>query len=48
MLSWKSNATFMKLWGTIGNKEVLILVDSGSTHNFIAETIVQDLKLPTQ
>jgi len=27
---------------------VLILVDSGSTHNFISEALVEDLSLPTQ
>lgn len=38
----------MKLQGILDNKEVLILVDSGSTHNFVAETIVEELKLPAQ
>ena len=44
----KSVGTNMKLQGVIGNKEVFILVDSGSTHNFVVETIVEELKLPVQ
>lgn len=44
----KSAGTTMKLQGTICNREVLILVDSGSTHNFVAENIVKELKLPVQ
>ncbi|KAL4273003.1 hypothetical protein GQ457_13G020660 [Hibiscus cannabinus] len=38
----------MKLKGILNNKEVLILVDSGSTHNFVDKDIVKDLKLPVQ
>lgn len=38
----------MKLQGNIGNREVLILVDSGSMHNFVAEDIFEDLQLPVQ
>lgn len=44
----KSDGTTMKLQGKIGSREVLILVDSGSTHNFVTENIVEDLKLPIQ
>jgi len=37
----------MRLFGTINNHQVLILVDSGSTHNFIQSPIVKFLALPS-
>lgn len=37
-----------KLLASIGNQKVLVLVDSGSIGTFISETLVQQLKLPTQ
>nr|GEY30558.1 retrovirus-related Pol polyprotein from transposon 297 family [Tanacetum cinerariifolium] len=37
----KANVTTMKLRGTIGTTEVLILVDNGSTHNFISDSYNQ-------
>ena len=36
----------MKIKGTIGPKEVIILVDSGTTHNFLSLDLVQQLALP--
>ena len=36
----------MKIKGTIGSKEVIILVDSGATHNFLSLDLVQQLALP--
>ncbi|GJS46567.1 retrotransposon gag domain, retroviral aspartyl protease [Tanacetum coccineum] len=44
----KTNVTTMKLRGTIGTTEVLILVDGGSTHNFISDTLVRELKMVTE
>ncbi|XP_076896743.1 uncharacterized protein LOC143549833 [Bidens hawaiensis] len=44
----KSNITTMKLQGTLGTTEVLILVDCGSTHNFIFDTLVRELKMVSQ
>ena len=44
----KASGTTMKLQGTILNRKVLILVDSGSTHNFISEQVVEELNLSTQ
>ncbi|KAJ7949788.1 Ty3/gypsy retrotransposon protein [Quillaja saponaria] len=38
----------MKLQGKVGKRDVLILVDSGSTHNFVSESIVQELHLMMQ
>ncbi|XP_076945024.1 uncharacterized protein LOC143615917 [Bidens hawaiensis] len=37
----------MKLQGTLGTTGVLVLVDSGSTHNFISDKLVQEMKLIT-
>ncbi|RVX15868.1 Retrovirus-related Pol polyprotein from transposon 297 [Vitis vinifera] len=36
----------MKIKGTIRSKEVIILVDSGATHNFLSLELVQQLALP--
>ncbi|GJW65964.1 ty3-gypsy retrotransposon protein, partial [Tanacetum coccineum] len=44
----KANVTTMKLRGTIGTTEVLILVDGGSTHNFISDSLVRELKMVTE
>ncbi|KAD4584431.1 hypothetical protein E3N88_22032 [Mikania micrantha] len=41
----KSALTTMKLQGILGTAEVLILIDSGSTHNFISDKLVCDMKL---
>jgi len=38
----------MKLQGEINHRKVLILVDSGSTHNFVVESIVEKHKLPVE
>lgn len=38
----------MRFQGLIGNCELLILVDSGSSTTFIAEELVQQLQLPTR
>lgn len=38
----------MKLQGEINERQVLIIVDSGSTHNFMVETIVEELEIPVQ
>lgn len=32
--------------GSIGNQPVVVLIDYGNTHNFIAQRLVDDLKLP--
>ena len=36
----------MKIKGTIRSKKVIILVDSGATHNFLSLELVQQLALP--
>ncbi|MFS7913536.1 putative retrotransposon gag domain, aspartic peptidase domain superfamily [Helianthus anomalus] len=43
----QSSITTMKLPGTLGTSKVLILIDSGSTHNFISDKLVSDMKLST-
>lgn len=36
----------MKLKGQIQGREVVILIDCGATHNFIAQSLLEELKLP--
>lgn len=43
----QSSLTTMKLRGILDTAEVLILIDSGSTHNFISDKLVSELKLIT-
>ena len=43
---FSSNNT-MKLRGNIDNKDVVILIDPGATHNFISLVLVSLFKLPT-
>lgn len=40
--------TTMKLQGTLNRRKVLLLVDSGSSHNFISEKIIEELQLLVQ
>nr|GEU52731.1 retrotransposon Gag domain, retroviral aspartyl protease [Tanacetum cinerariifolium] len=44
----KSQPTAMKVHGTLNSNEVLILIDGGSTHNFISDVLVNELKLTSQ
>lgn len=38
----------IKLQGEINGKKVLILVDSGSTHNFVADSTVEEHNIPVE
>ena len=40
------NPNTMRIMGKIKNVEVVVLIDTGSTHNFISSQIVQNLQLP--
>nr|GEU69839.1 retrotransposon Gag domain, retroviral aspartyl protease [Tanacetum cinerariifolium] len=44
----KPHPTTMKVHGKLNSIEVLILIDGGSTHNFISDILVSELKLVTQ
>lgn len=37
----------MKLMGKIHGEEILVLIDSGGSHNFISSPVVNKLKIPT-
>ena len=40
-----NSSTTMKVRGKLGSKSVLILLDSGSTHIFVSNEVVNDLDL---
>ncbi|XP_076911844.1 uncharacterized protein LOC143569947 [Bidens hawaiensis] len=44
----KPHPTTMKIHGMIGSTEILILIDGGSTHNFILDMLVNELTLTNQ
>ncbi|KAH0712355.1 hypothetical protein KY289_008314 [Solanum tuberosum] len=44
----QSVGSTMKLQGEINHRKVLTLIDSGSTHNFVVESIVEKHKLPVE
>ncbi|KAD5961742.1 hypothetical protein E3N88_13215 [Mikania micrantha] len=47
VLFGQSVLTTMKLQGILGTAKVLILIDSGYTHNFISDKLVRDMQLTT-
>ncbi|GJZ81421.1 ty3-gypsy retrotransposon protein [Tanacetum coccineum] len=36
----------LQLWGTIGTRNVHVLIDNGSTHNFVRPDVVEKMQLP--
>ncbi|GJX85901.1 retrotransposon-related protein [Tanacetum coccineum] len=38
----------LQLWGTIGTGDVHVLIDNGSTHNFVRPDVVEKMCLPVQ
>ncbi|GKC89011.1 ty3-gypsy retrotransposon protein [Tanacetum coccineum] len=38
----------LQLWGSIGSGKVHVLIDNGSTHNFVRPDIVEKMQLPVQ
>ncbi|KAF3791140.1 hypothetical protein EJ110_NYTH14420 [Nymphaea thermarum] len=48
MMSEEERPNAMKILGWIGDKQVLVLLDSGATHNFVGEHIVDHLGTPTE
>ncbi|KAH6770320.1 hypothetical protein C2S52_015123 [Perilla frutescens var. hirtella] len=38
----------LRLWGQLRGKHFIVLIDSGSTHNFIQPKVVEDLQLSTE
>ncbi|KAD4385749.1 hypothetical protein E3N88_25918 [Mikania micrantha] len=44
----KSHTSTMKIHDTINSTEILVLIDSGSTHNFIFDNLIPELKITTK
>lgn len=47
-ISGLTSTCTLRFQGSINHQSVLILVDSGSTHNFISDSLVADLNQPIQ
>lgn len=47
-LTRSMNPKTMRLLGKIGNQQVVILIDSGSTHNFLDLAIIRRAQLKTK
>lgn len=47
-LAGKNNPHSLRVIGTFKGKELLILIDSGSTHNFVQPAVIERLKIQTQ
>ena len=43
-----SNPVTMKVKGKLQGKEIIILIDCGATHNFISESLLEELKINTK
>nr|GLL16803.1 uncharacterized protein LOC112097934 [Ipomoea trifida] len=47
-LAGQGNPRSLRLWGDISKQKCLVLIDSGSTHNFIKSSTIEMLQLPIQ
>ncbi|KAL5582270.1 hypothetical protein UlMin_014712 [Ulmus minor] len=36
----------MKVWGLLGTRKIIILIDSGASHSFISSKLVQEMDIP--
>ncbi|CAH9095864.1 unnamed protein product [Cuscuta epithymum] len=47
-LSGQGTPCSLRIWGNVGKKKCLTMIDSGSTHNFIKPSAVEQLQISTQ
>ena len=43
-----NNPKILKLMGKIGDEELVVMIDSSATNNFISNLVVQRLKIPCE
>ena len=43
-----TNPKTVKLWGNVGEAEVVIMIDPGATTNFVLSPLVEKWKLPVE
>ena len=41
-----SSPTTTKVWGSIGKLDIVVMLDSGATHNFLSSRVVQKMNIP--
>lgn len=47
-LAGQNNPRSLRVWGRFKEKQLIVLIDSGATHNFVQPSVVERLKIPTQ
>lgn len=45
MYSSLTSKRYLKVWGTINDRKVVVLVDCGASHNFVSLVLAQRLQL---
>lgn len=43
LVPWYDTTQNYEIYGAVGNTQVLLLIDSGASHNFIAQKLVTQL-----